>query len=214
MTIIAKDDQLQIENLQLGPFGTTAYILTCRQTGDSILIDAPAEATVIMEQLKGTNPRYILMTHNHMDHTGALSELKAKLKITLAAHAADAKSLPVPPDRLLNDGDTVAFGNIVLEVRHTPGHTAGSLCFITGKYLLSGDTLFPGGPGKTRSPADLRQIIESITGKLFIMDDNTRVYPGHGNPTLLKKEKDEFAVFSSRPHDPDLCGDILWLSAQ
>ena len=213
MTIIAKDDKLQIENLQLGPFGTNAYILTCRQTGDSILIDAPAEATVIMEQLKGTNPRYILMTHNHMDHTGALSELKAKLEITLAAHAADAKSLPVPPDRLLNDGDTVAFGNIALEVRHTPGHTAGSLCFITGKYLLSGDTLFPGGPGKTRSPADLRQIIKSITGKLFTMDDDTQVYPGHGNPTSLQQEKDEFAVFSSRPHDPDLCGDILWLSA-
>ncbi len=213
MTIIAKDDKLQIDNLQLDPFGTNTYILTCRQTGDSILIDAPAEANVIMEQLKGTKPRYILMTHNHMDHIGALSELKAKLKITLAAHAADAKSLPVPPDRLLNDGDTVAFGNIVLEVRHTPGHTTSSLCFRVGNYLLSGDTLFPGGPGKTRSPADLRQIIESITGKLFTMDDNTQVYPGHGNPTSLKKEKDEFAVFSSRPHDPDLCGDILWLSA-
>ncbi len=213
MTIIAKDDKLQIDNLQLGPFGTNAYILTCRQTGDSVLVDAPAEANVIMEKLKGTKPGYILMTHNHMDHIGALSELKAKLKITLAAHAADAKSLPVPPDRLLNDGDTVAFGNIVLEVRHTPGHTAGSLCFRVGNYLLSGDTLFPGGPGKTRSPADLRQIIESITGKLFTMDDDTQVYPGHGNPTSLKKEKDEFAVFSSRPHNPDLCGDILWLSA-
>ena len=214
MTIIAKDDKLQIENLQLGPFGTNAYILTCRQTGDSILIDAPAEANVIMEKLKGTNPRYILMTHNHMDHIGALSELKAKLKITLASHAADAKSLLVPPDRLLNDGDTVSFGNIVLEVRHTPGHTAGSLCFKIGKYLLSGDTLFPGGPGKTRSPADLQQIIKSITGKLFAMDDDTQVYPGHGNPTSLKKEKDEFAVFSSRPHDPNLCGDVLWLSSQ
>ena len=213
MTIIAKDDKLQIDNLQLGPFGTNAYILTCRQTGDSVLVDAPAEANVIMEKLKGTKPGYILMTHNHMDHIGALAELKAKLKITLAAHAADAKSLPVPPDRLLNDGDTVAFGNSVLEVRHTPGHTAGSLCCKIGKYLLSGDPLFPGGPGKTRSPADLRQITESITGKLFTMDDNTRVYPGHGNPTSLKKEKDEFAVFSSRPHDPDLCGDILWLSA-
>ena len=214
MTIVAKDDRLQIENLQLGPFGTNAYILTCQQTGDSVLVDAPAEANIITEKLKGTNPRYILMTHNHMDHIGALPELKAKLKIPLASHAADAQSLPVKPERLLNDGDTVSFGNTVLEVRHTPGHTAGSLCFKTGKYLLSGDTLFPGGPGKTRSPDDLQQIIKSITSKLFTMDDDTQVYPGHGNHTSLKKEKDEFAVFSSRPHNPSLCGDVLWLSSQ
>ncbi|MFC1912572.1 MBL fold metallo-hydrolase [Chloroflexota bacterium] len=213
MTIVARDDRLQIESLRLGPFGTNAYILTCRQTGDSVLVDTPAEADIIMEKLKGTNPGYILMTHNHMDHTGALAELKAKLKIPLASHAADAQSLPVPPDLLLNDGDTVSFGNIVLEVRHTPGHTAGSLCFKTGKYLLSGDTLFPGGPGKTRSPADLQQLIKSITGKLFPMDDDTQVYSGHGDPTLLKREKDEFAVFSSQPHDPTLCGDVLWLSS-
>ena len=214
MTIVARDGRVQIKNLQLGPFGTNAYILTCQQTGDSVLVDAPAEANAILENLKGTNPRYILMTHNHMDHTGALPELKAKLKIPLASHAADAQSLPVQPERLLNDGDTVSFGNIVLEVRHTPGHTAGSLCFKTGKYLLSGDTLFPGGPGQTRSPADLQQLIKSITSKLFTMDDDTQVYPGHGNPTLLKKEKDEFAIFSSRPHNPNLCGDILWLSSQ
>jgi len=213
MTIVARDGRVQIENLQLGPFGTNAYILTCQQTGDSVLVDAPAEANAILENLKGTNPRYILMTHNHMDHTGALPELKDKLKIPLASHAADAQSLPVQPERLLNDGDTVSFGNIVLEVRHTPGHTAGSLCFKTGKYLLSGDTLFPGGPGQTRSPADLQQLIKSITSKLFTMDDDTQVYPGHGNPTLLKKAKDEFAVFSSRSHDPNLCGDILWLSS-
>ena len=73
MAIVVKDDNLQIEKLQLGPFGTNAYILTCRQTGDSVLVDAPAEANKIMEKLKGTNPRYILLTHNHMDHTGALS---------------------------------------------------------------------------------------------------------------------------------------------
>ncbi len=211
--MVAKDNKLQIERLQLGSFGTNAYILTCRQTGDSVLVDAPAEANAILGNLKGTNPRYILMTHNHMDHTGALSELKAKLKIPLASHTADAQSLPAQPERLLNDGDTVSFGNIVLEVRHTPGHTAGSLCFKTSKYLLSGDTLFHGGPGKTRSPADLQQIIKSITSKLFTMDDDTQVYPGHGNPTLLKKEKDEFAIFSSRPHNPNLYGDVLWLSA-
>jgi len=148
-----------------------------------------------------------------MDHIGALSELQSKLEVPLAVHASDAKSLPSPPQILLNDGDTVSFGNIKLEVLHTPGHTPGSLCFRAGQYLISGDTIFPRGPGKTRSPADLKQIIKSITDKIFVSPDNTQIFPGHGNPTTLKKEKDEFAVFSSRPHDPNLCGDVLWLSS-
>jgi len=210
---VVKDDNLQIEKLQLGLFATNAYVLTCRQSGDSVLIDAPAEAGKIAERLKGTNPRYILLTHNHMDHIGALSELRSRLRIPLACHARDAKTLPSPPEIQLNDGDVVLFGNIRLEVLHTPGHTPGSLCLKTGKYLLSGDTIFPGGPGETGSPAEFKQIIKSITSKIFTLDDDTQVYPGHGNSTVLKKEKDEFAVFSSRPHSPNLCGDVLWLSS-
>ena len=77
--------------------------------------------------------------------------------------------------------------------------TPGSLCFKTGRYLISGDTIFPGGPGATRSPTALRQIIKSITEKIFVLPDDTQIYPGHGDATVLKKEKDEFAVFSSRP---------------
>ncbi len=212
MAVVVRDDNLQIERLQLGPFGTNAYVLTCQQTGDSVLVDAPAEAGKIADRLEGTNPRYILLTHNHMDHIGALSELRSKLRIPLAAHTADGVTLSPPPEIQLNDGDIVSFGNIKLEVLHTPGHTPGSLCFKTGKYLLSGDTIFPGGPGKTWSPADLQQLIKSITGKIFVLDDDTQVYPGHGDAAVLKKEQDEFAIFSSRLHNPDLCGDVLWLS--
>ncbi|MFC1903416.1 MBL fold metallo-hydrolase [Chloroflexota bacterium] len=210
---MTKDNKLQIEKLQLGPFGTNAYILTCQQTGDSVLVDAPGEANKIIAELKGTSPRYILLTHNHMDHTGALAELRSILKIPLAAHPADAGILPSPPEIQLKDSDNILFGKIKLEVSHTPGHTPGSLCFKTGKYLISGDTIFPGGPGKTRTPADFQQIIQSITSRIFILDDDIQVYPGHGDATVLKKEKEEFAVFSSRRHNSNLCGDVLWLSA-
>ena len=212
MTIVAEDDAIQIERLELGPFGTNAYIVTCRKMRDSALIDAPAEANVIIDKLKNTNPKYILLTHNHMDHIGALAQLRAGLKVPLAAHALDAGNLTSPPEILLSDGNAVLLGNLKFEVLHTPGHTQGSLCFRAGRYLISGDTIFPGGPGKTSSPAAFKQIIESITGKILVLPDDTQVYPGHGDSTVLKKEKDEFTIFSSRPHSPDLCGDVLWLS--
>jgi hydroxyacylglutathione hydrolase len=213
MTQVAKNDQIQIDKLTLGPFDTNSYIITCRLTGDSVVVDAPAEAAEILKGLRGTNPRYILITHSHMDHLGALSELKSKLRVPVAVHPLEAKNLPSLPEMLLGDDDTVSFGNGELRVLHTPGHTPGSVCFLTGKYSISGDTIFPGGPGKTQSPPALRQIIESITSRIFVLPEDTQIYPGHGNSTILKKEKAEFAVFSSRPHDPDLCGDVLWLSS-
>ncbi|MFC1977485.1 MBL fold metallo-hydrolase [Chloroflexota bacterium] len=213
MVVVAKDDALQIERLELGPYCTNAYIVVCQKTGDSLLIDTPAEASTILDRLKGTNPKYILLTHNHMDHLGALAELHSELKVPLAAHALDAQGLPASPEILLNDGDTVSFGNLKFEVLHTPGHTPGSLCFRAGRYLIPGDTIFAAGPGKTKSPAAFQQIVKSITEKIFVLPDDTRIYPGHGDSMVLKKEKDEFAVFASRPHDPNLCGDVLWLSS-
>ena len=213
MVVVAKDDTVQIEKLELGPYGTNAYIVVCQKTRDSVLIDTPAEANIILDKLEGTNPKYILLTHNHMDHLGAFSELRSKLKVPVAAHALDAGRLPSQPEMLLNDGDTISVGNLELEVLHTPGHTPGSLCFKIGRYLISGDTIFTAGPGKTGSPAALEQIIKSITGKIFVLPDDTQIHPGHGESTVLKKEKEEFAVFSSRTHDPNLCGDVLWLSS-
>jgi glyoxylase-like metal-dependent hydrolase (beta-lactamase superfamily II) len=178
-----------------------------------VLVDAPAEAPEILKQLQGTNPKCILITHSHTDHVGALSELKSKLRIPIGAHRLDADGLSLRPDRLLDDEEEVSFGNIRLKVLHTPGHTPGSVCFLIGKHLISGDTIFPGGPGKTESPADLKQIIESITSKVFVLPDDTEIYPGHGDPTIVRKEKTELAIFSSRSHDPDLFGDVLWLSS-
>ena len=213
MVIMAEDKDVKIEMLELGPWGTNAYIVVCQKTGDSVIVDAPAEADTVRDRLQGTNPRYILLTHNHMDHLGALAELRTQLKIPVAVHASDTGNLPSPPEMLLNDSDIISCGNISLQVLHTPGHTPGSLCFKVGKYLLAGDTIFPGGPGKTGSPSNFSQIMKSITEKIFTLADDTQIYPGHGDATVLKKEKEEFAVFSSRPHRPDLCGDVLWLSS-
>ncbi len=211
MTIIVEDNAIRLKRLQLGPFGTNAYIVGCPATQESVLVDAPAEPGVIIKNLGSGVLRYILLTHNHIDHIGALAELRAELEVPLAAHSADAISLAPPPEILLNDGDVIQLGKLKFTALHTPGHTPGSLCFKVGPHLISGDTIFPGGPGKTGSPDAFRQIIKSITEKILVLPDDTQIYPGHGDFAVLKKEKDEFAIFASRSHARDLCGDVVWL---
>ncbi len=213
MTTVVENDRIQINRLELGPFGTNSYILICQKTNESVVVDAPGEAGMVVERLKETQPKYILMTHDHFDHIGGLVELRSALEVPVAAHLADANDLPLEPDLLLNDGDEILIGAIKLRVLHTPGHTPGGLCFLTDKYLIAGDTLFPGGPGKTQSPADFRRIIESITQQLFVLPDETKVFPGHGEATTIKEAKQQYEVFSTRPHDPNLHGDVVWTSS-
>ena len=210
MATVVKDDAVRIERFDLGLFGTNSYVIVCQTTHDSVLIDAPADAKLLLEQLAGTNPKYILMTHNHFDHVGALRELKSALGIPVAAHSYDADGLPTNTDIFLGDGDTLSVGKLELSTLHTPGHTPGSLCFLVNSYLLSGDTVFPGGPGRTGTPSDFSQIVESITSKVFVLPDTTWVCPGHGEATILKSEKEAFAHFSLQEHSPNLCGEVLW----
>lgn len=208
--MLIDNSAMRLEKLELGPFGTNAYVLVCRQSGESIIFDAPGEAEKIIARLGDTHPRCILLTHAHGDHTGALEELRSQLQIPLAAHPAEADRLSAPSEIPLRDGGRITCGKLSLSVLHTPGHTPGSTCFYTDRLLLAGDTLFPGGPGKTGSPDNFRQIVESITQKLFPLPDDTRVYPGHGPGTTIKEEKENYAVFAARPRDPNLCGDVTW----
>jgi len=215
LTTVYSNDNVIIQMLEVGHFDNRAYIITCPKTNQSLLIDAPANAEQILAHLGSTDLKYILMTHNHSDHIGALSQLKSsKLGAPIAAHKLDAEGLPVAADILLNDSETITLGgNVELKILHTPGHTPGSLCFLLNDLLFCGDTIFPDGPGKTGTPADLKQIIESITSKIFSLSDDTQVYPGHGTSAILRNEKQKYSVFANRTHDPSLCGDVLWLSS-
>jgi len=212
MEIMVEDKDIRIEKLDPGGSQwANSYLVTCVKTGDSVLIDAPGNLQKMLSQLKDKKIKYILMTHNHSDHIGALKGLKETLKAPVAGHELDAARFPVPLDIKLNDGNKLVCGNLEFRVIHNPGHTRGSISFLVGKYLLDGDTLFPHGPGHTMTPATFTQEVQSLQEKIFVLPDDTQVFPGHGYPTVLGKEKEEFKTFSARAHRPDLCGDVLWL---
>ena len=208
--LVGQDNKMELYRLESEPFGTNTYIVFCSESRDSVLIDAPGNAELIREKLKGSNLQVILMTHSHMDHVMALEELSSSLDAPLAAHEDDAGTLPVKVNQLLTDGDTIDCGRVRLEVIHVPGHTAGSLCFKAGNYLIAGDTMFPGGPGKTATPHDFKQILSSIEDKLLTLPDETIVLPGHGASTTIGSERALIKDFMARGYDENTCGDVTW----
>lgn len=181
-------DDLIVRKIEVGSMENNVYILECPETHDAFLVDGCFEADKILDGAKGSNIVGILQTHGHQDHVQALDDLKKRLDVPVHAHPGD--DYPVSIDRELADGDELSFGNRSLGVLHTPGHTPGGVCFLSGKHLVSGDTLFPGGPGNTWGNKDaFGQIIDSVSTKLFVLDDDTFVYPGHGADTTIGTEK-------------------------
>ena len=153
------------------------------------------------------------MTHNHNDYLPVLAKLKSAMRTSVCGQTEDFDKYLIPLDRELKDGDKITLGRLEVKAIYTPGHTNGSLCFLVGKCLFSGDTLLPGGPGYTASPADFEGIMKSLTERIFVLPDDTMVYPGHGNSMVLGQEKNMFTIFSAQPHSTGLCGDVFWLDS-
>lgn len=204
---------VRLTKLQLPPYDNNCFILVCPDTNESLIVDAPSSADLIMAAAAGTKVRYIFVTHQHRDHWGALADLRRLTGAEVAYHPDDATGIPVPPDVRLRDGQELVFGNQRPTVLHTPGHTPGSSCLVLGDLLFSGDTLFPGGPGNSSSPQALATMIDAITRRLFVMPDMTKLFPGHGADGVLGEEKTAYAAFAQRPHAADLHGDVLWASS-
>ena len=214
MPLHYQDSEIRIVKVpHMGPVDNNAYILSCNATGEGVIIDAPAEPEKLLEEVGEIKVKAIIITHRHGDHTASLAEIKRRTGAPVAAHPDDAPALPLAADFQLKDGDTYKVGNVTLSAIHTPGHTPGALCLLTGKHLFSGDTLFPGGPGRTSSPEAFQQVKNSITTKLLPLPQETAVYPGHGLDTTLAKSSEEIRVFDSKPHHDDLCGDVEWLKS-
>lgn len=181
---------MEIKRLEVGLFKNNCYILICPLTNESVIIDPGAEAKCILHEVEGRETKYILVTHGHSDHIGALEEVRIHTGAPVGIHAEDVKALKKQPDFFLQDGQTLTLRGSTLRVLHTPGHSPGGVCFQIGKILFSGDTIFPNGPGNTLIPgANEEAILESIHSKIFILPDDMIIYPGHGLETTVGREK-------------------------
>jgi len=206
-----EDDQIRIHKLKCGPYDNNAYLLVSPETNESIIIDTPADPGELVKAAIGTDVKAILITHNHSDHIQGFTEVTSAISSPVGIGEADAGALPKPPDLLLKDGGEITAGTIVLRTLSTPGHTPGSTCFVVGKHLFSGDTLFPGGPGRSGSPEKLAQIIDSIAKTLFVLGDDLALYPGHGDDGDISTSRQEYTIFKTKTHAADLSGDVNWL---
>lgn len=197
-----------IVKASVGPMDNNAYLVTCSRTGETLLIDAANDASTLLELIERFAPTLALLvtSHQHGDHWMALEEVATTTGVPTAAHALDAEPLPVTPDRILADGDTISIGDLTFDVIHLQGHTEGSVALaLSGPaagdavQLFTGDCLFPGGPGRTTRPEDFASLMSGLETKVFDRyPDSTVVYPGHGDDTTLGAERPHLAEWRER----------------
>jgi glyoxylase-like metal-dependent hydrolase (beta-lactamase superfamily II) len=191
MALHYDDSQVEIHRYVVGPVDNNVFVLRCKQTGEALLVDAANEHDKLLACCRDLGVRQVVETHGHWDHIQAVPALRdAGYEVAVAA--ADAAMLP-SYDLVLEDGALLSVGRVRIRTIATPGHTPGSMCFLIegSPVVLTGDTLFPGGPGNTQSElGDFPTIISSIERRLFAsLADETLVLPGHGASTSIGQER-------------------------
>ncbi len=184
------DEQAEIHKVVVGPYENNVFVLRCKQTGDAVLIDAANEHELLLELCQRLGVRQVIETHGHWDHIQAVPAIR-DAGYSVHVTAEDAAMLP-SYDEILEDESVIEVGRLRLHTIHNPGHTPGSMSFrLEGSPILfSGDTLFPGGPGNTKTAeGDFDTIIESVDRKLFTLPPETLVLPGHGDDTTIGTER-------------------------
>jgi glyoxylase-like metal-dependent hydrolase (beta-lactamase superfamily II) len=192
----------------VGPMDNNAYLVTCSETGETLLIDAANDADALLDLVRQYAPKLALIvtSHQHFDHWQALEAVAKATGAPTASNEIDAEPLPVQPDRLLAGGDTVQIGKLTFDVIHLRGHTPGSIALAldgpaTGgvTQLFTGDCLFPGGLGRTTKSAEFDSLYHDVTSRVFnVYGDSTVVYPGHGDDTTLGAERPHLAEWRKR----------------
>lgn len=198
-----------IKTIVVGPLQVNCFVISDEISKDAIVVDPGDEPEIILDYIAdaGLSIAYIVCTHGHFDHVGAVPELKNETDAPVLIHSDEieiygaAKDMaafwgyelePLPdPDVLLNEGDVLKAGNLSFEVIHTPGHSPGGLCLYIPGLVITGDTLFAGSVGRTDFyGGDINKLKMSFR-KLMSLPDNTRVLCGHGAETSIGREKNE-----------------------
>jgi len=197
-----------LKMLVVGPIQANCYILGCERNKLAAVIDPGGDANRILMVLakEGLRLVYIINTHGHFDHTADNKRLKEVTDAQLVIHRADAPMIvnqsgqglmwgmrienSPAPDRYVDEGDMITFGDISLKVLHTPGHSPGGISLSTEKMVFVGDTLFAGSIGRTDLPGgDYDGLIRNVREKIFTLGDDVVVYPGHGPRTTVGQER-------------------------
>lgn len=220
MGIHYQDRDIVVYKTSCGPYDNNCYLLVCRKTGESAFVDTPEDPGAVIEQARETNVKAILITHNHMDHLAGFDSVFGAYTVPVSIGTADGDALDGKGvTEWIAGPDINQVGKLRIRTIDTPGHTPGSTCYVVATeesghtLLFSGDTLFPGGPGRTGSPELFLQEVRSITGRLFTLPDTTVVLPGHGADTTISAAKGEYGIFASKGHPEDLHGNVTWLEA-
>jgi len=207
------DKNISLYKFVSGPYDNNAYLIVCKQTNKSVIIDAPGDPHELISAAQSTDTEMMLITHNHWDHLLGYEEITSKFALRTGIGLKDAPGMmPRKPDFQIRDCETLSVGKIDIKAIHTPGHTEGSTCFLVNNILFTGDTLFPGGPGKSQSSDAFKTIIESISTKLLVLKPTIVFYPGHGLHGTIRNAKDDYSVFEKNCSSYEIQGDIEWLS--
>lgn len=196
------------EILMVNNFGVNCYILGCPETKEAMVVDPGGNADAILECVDSHDLKVtcIVNTHGHIDHIMANREVKERTGATLRIHKDDAVMLEKAGDQsmamlgveitspgadsFIEDGEIIKIGNIEVEVIHTPGHSPGGVCLKAGSRLITGDTLFAQGIGRTDiRGGDVKALMNSIKERIITLDDETEIFPGHGPASKVGLEK-------------------------
>lgn len=203
---------LELRTRMVGPWPMNTYALVCPETQQSFLIDPGAEPETLTVMLAGSTPVGIVLTHTHIDHVGALDEMRRRLDVPLYAHPgphSGGRGFGV--DHGLPDQATLSLGRYTLRIEHTPGHIADQLVLRLPdeKRIIVGDTLFEGGPGRTWSADGFQQTLHTLRHVVLRWPDDATCYPGHGPAFRLGDIRDAIAAFVAKDHG-DFFGDATW----
>lgn len=199
---------MKIKRIPAGIYAANCYIIYSEDSKEGIVVDPGGDVDEILASIEEDKLKIkcIILTHGHADHIGGIVSLRQALSVPIMIHEDDREMLidgnknlstmmamgtiEVEPNVLLKDGDIIEFGEEKAEIIHTPGHTRGGICIKVGDNIITGDTLFAGSIGRTDLlGGDYETIIKSIKDKLLIYPDEVKVFPGHGAPSTIGKER-------------------------